>query len=294
MTWLLIVVVAYFLNAFSTVVGKFLLIKNPQPVVYAFYANVLGLGGLVLIPFGFQMADPLQIAIAMVGGIMFTFAILYMFGALSQNEASRIGPFIGGLQPLFILGLAWFFLGERLAFMPLLGLVAIMGGTILISLNKEKANRKGYMMALVATILFAISYTISKYTFTEQGFVSGFVWGRVGAFVGALFFIIWPPQRKIIFSDIRDPKTDTGGLFILGQVTGAISAIMVYYAISISSSLAIVNATRGIEYVFLLIMTVLLSKKVPRILKENMSEEAITQKAIATILIIIGLIIIAL
>ena len=294
MSWLLIVTIAYLLNAFATVVGKFLLTqKNPQPVVYAFYINVLGLLALILIPFGFQMASASQIALALLAGLIFTFAILYMFGALSQNEASRIAPFIGGLQPIFILALAWFFLGETLNSSTLLGFAVIVIGTIMISWNKDKADRQSYVMALVATILFAISYTVSKYTFIEQGFIAGFVWSRVGAFMGALFFIIWPSQRKIIFKEIKDPKTDTGGLFVLGQASGAISAFLVYYAIAISASVAVVSATRGLEYVFLLIMTVMLSKKVPTLLKENISPKILTQKTVAIVLIIMGLIIIA-
>src|SRR3989344_4905535 len=117
MTWFIIAIFAYFLNAVAITIDKFLLSKKiPNPAVYAFFIATLSLLALVLIPFGFHFYSLAQIYIALVAGLIFTFALLYLFRALSQNEASRITPFMGGLQPLFIFILALIFLGEKLGF----------------------------------------------------------------------------------------------------------------------------------------------------------------------------------
>ncbi|MEK7652962.1 MAG: hypothetical protein AAB358_00545 [Patescibacteria group bacterium] len=292
MLWLPITIFAYLLNAVAVTVDKFLLTKKiPNPAVYAFFISFLNLFVLVLIPFGFTIGSIAQIIIALIAGAIFAFALLYMFKALSGNEASRIIPFLGGLQPIFIFVLALFFLGEILTTSALVAFLFIVLGTITISWQSGKTNRQSYLFALVATILFAISYTTNKYIFIDQGFISGFVWTRIGAFLGALLLLIPAQNRKDIFKTFKNPKSSQGSgkLFLFGQVCGALSFIMVNYAISISSSVAVVNALQGVQYVFLLLLIGLLSRKFPKLLKEKFTPSILIQKVTATVLIITGL-----
>lgn len=290
MFWLVITVFAYLLNAVAVTVDKFLLTKKiPNPAVYTFFISFLSLIALVLIPFGFKFYSLGQIVIALIAGVIFTFALLYMFKALSRHEASRVTPFMGGLQPIFVLILALIFLGERLDTKSLIAFFVIILGTIVISWQSGKTNKKSYMMAIISTALFAISYTINKYIFIEQDFISGFVWTRVGAFLGALVLLLWAQNRKDIVAEVRKPKEHAGKLFLFGQSAGALSFILVNYAIAISSSVAMVNALRGTEYVFLLLIVLALSKRFPHLLKEKVTGDTLMQKVTAMVLIIGGL-----
>lgn len=292
MSWVLIAVIAYLLNAIAVVVDKFLLSKKiPNPAVYAFFIATLSLGALILIPFGFQLYSIIQIIIAISAGILFTFALLYMFKALSSNEASRITPFMGGLQPIFIFILALLFLDESLSLQQLIAFAIIISGTVLVSLqkNSEPGNKKAYIFATIATVLFAISYTINKYVFVHQDFISGFVWTRVGSFIGAMTLLLSATNRQDIKTEIKAPKKDAGALFLFGQIAGALSFILVNYAISISPSVALVNALQGLQYIFLLIIVFSLSWKFPKLLEEKMTSIIIIKKIIATLLIIGGL-----
>jgi drug/metabolite transporter (DMT)-like permease len=297
MFWLPISIFAYLLNAIATAIDKFLLSKKiPNPAVYAFFISALSLFALVLIPFGFRLYPLDQIIIALIGGGFFAFALLYMFKALHQNEASRITPFIGGLQPIFIFILAWTFLGEILTAKTLVAFIVIIAGTLLISWNWDrrpvaKSSKMAYLLAVISTILFAISYTISKFAYTNQGFISGFVWTRVGAFLAALCFLLVAKNRRDIYKEIKTPKKDAGLLFLSGQSAGAISFILVNKAMDLSPNIAIVNALRGLEYVFLLIIVLSLHKKFPKLLGERITPKTLAQKILATGLIISGLII---
>jgi len=60
------------------------------------------------------------------------------------------------------------------------------------------------------------------------------------------------------------------------------------YAIAIGS-VTMVNALQGTQYAFLLILTILLSVRFPKILKEDVSESKIVLKIASLILISIGL-----
>jgi len=302
MLWFLIINLAYFLNAISTIINKFLLTKKvPNPAVFTFFICFLNLLALILIPFGFKLYSLEQIAFALITGIIFAFALLYMFKALHHNEASRITPFMGGLQPIFIFLLAWFFLSETLNTTLVIAFITMIIGTVILSwhsdeeLTVEAKNSKthGYLMALIATILFAVMYTMSKYVYLHQDFVSGFVWTRIGAFIGSLILLIKPQNLKDILGEFKESAQKSGLLFVFGQIAGALSFVLVNYAIAISDSVAVVNALRGIEYVFLLIIVLLLSIKFPKLLEEKMTPKTITQKIVATAFIIGGLIIIA-
>ncbi|MFA6421952.1 MAG: GRP family sugar transporter [Candidatus Buchananbacteria bacterium] len=300
MLWMFVIAIAYFLNASAVTIDKFLLSKKMQnPAVYSFFISVLSLLGVVLIPFGFHFVSLEQTLIAFGTGIVFTFAYLFMFYALNGNEATRITPFMGGLQPIFVFFLAWIFLGEFLSPMAIIAFVVIVIGTIIISRQHDKnkkqqsISRKSYIYAIISTLLFAIAYTLTKYVYIEDGFITGFVLTRIGTAIGALLLLIPPKNLKDIINEIKKPKQKTGGLFLVGQGAGALSFILVSYAIAISSSVAIVNASRGLEYVFLLLIIGALSIKYPKLLKEKMSRAIIWRKTIATMCIIIGLVLLA-
>ncbi|MFA5048008.1 MAG: GRP family sugar transporter [Patescibacteria group bacterium] len=300
MSWLIVIVIAYFLNASSTVIDKFLLSKKiPNPAVYAFFISALSLLGVVLIPFGFKAVSGTQVVISLVTGVVFAFSYLFMFKALNENEASRITPFMGGLQPIFVFFLAWFFLDEKLSAWAILAFGLLIFGTLVLSWQKEtsakkiKSSHKSYILAIIATFLFAVAYTLNKYVFVEQGFITGFVWIRIGTFLGAMLFLISPRNLKDIIKEIKTPKKQSSLLFVIGQSAGALSFILVSYAIAISKSVAVVNASRGLEYVFLLLIVITLAKRYPKLLSEKLTPKILIQKISATVLIVAGLVILA-
>lgn len=302
MLWLIVIVIAYLLNASATAIDKFLLSKKiPNPAVYAFFISALSVLGVVLIPFGFHSIPFLQIVIALLTGVVFTFAYLFMFKALGENEASRITPFMGGLQPIFVFVLAWIFLGESLGILAIVAFFVLVIGTIILSrqggqsAKQQRLSRRSYLYATIATILFAIAYTATKYVYNQDGFITGFVWTRLGTFLGAMLLLAYPKNFMDIIGGLKKPQQQqkTGLLFIIGQGAGALSFILVSYAISISSSVAIINASRGLEYVFLLLILIILSRKFPKVLSEKMTPKIVLQKSLATAFIIVGLILLA-
>ncbi len=297
MSWLIIVGVAYLLNAIAAVVDKYLLAKSiPQPAVYAFFISFLGIIALVLIPFGFAVPSFIQIIISLAAGLTFTFALLYLFKALKCNDTSRITPFIGGWQPLFIFILSFLFLNEKLSHAEIFAFFILVGGTILITLEfGKKEGKGGFGVATVSAILFAISYVLTKEVYLNQTFISGFVWTRIGAFLGALLLLIPTDNRRAIFANFKKSKPQqqkTGALFIGGQAAGALSFLLVNYAISLAS-VSLVNAMQGLQYVFLLVMVFFLAKFHPKILKEKMTGLIIWQKVGAIVLVGVGMAILA-
>ena len=298
MHWLIIVLAGHLLNALAFLMDKFLLTKKVlSPFVYAFFIGALGILGAVLIPFGFEMGSANEIINALVGGGTFVAALIFFFSALKANEASRVVPLVGGFVPLFTFILAYFALGERLAQNQILGFAVLVIGGVLITLDKKgpasakatAGRRTGYLYAIIASLVFAASFVITKQVYLEQNFISGFVWSRLGGFIAALAILLIPAQRYAIF---HQPKEKGSGkttlLFFTGQIAGALGFVLVNYAISLAS-VSLVNAMQGVQYAFLLILVVFLGCKFPKILSEKLSGRVLTQKIAAIILISAGI-----
>lgn len=295
MNWIAIVLGGHLLNALAALMDKFLLAKKiPSPFVYAFFIGLLGIFGLVLIPFGFTVPSDVEIIRSLIAGATYVIALVFFFAGLKENEASRVVPLTGGFVPAFTFVLAYFFLDERLGAMEIAAFVALVFGGVLITLEKGgRGSKKGYFYAVVAGFIFALSYVITKQVFIEQNFISGFVWSRIGGFLMALSFLLIPSVRGAIFNQPKQGGTgSTTMLFFTGQVAGALGYVLVNYAISLGS-VSLVNAMQGAQYGFLLLISILLAKKFPKIISEKMSSSVIIQKIIAILLISIGILLIA-
>ena len=298
MNWLVVAIIAHFIFALVFIVDKFLLSKTVlQPRAYAFYVGLLGIFALLLIPFGFTLLPFGQIIASFTAGVLFVLAILFFYKLIKLGEISRIIPIVGGAVPIFTLILTYSFLGERLTGYQLIAFfLLVFGGVIMLWPRKDKINlpigkaslTKKLTLAIIAALFFAGSFVLTKFIFTEQPFINGFIWIRLGGFLGAWLLFLWPGSHQIIFKTTETIKGRSVGLLISNKVLSALAFILLNYAIFLGS-VTLVNSLQGIQYAFLLIIALFLSKKFPQILKEQISRGMILQKIMAILLIALGL-----
>ncbi len=311
--WLFVTIFAYFLNALAITFDKFLLSKDiPRPSAYTFNIGLLNIGIiLVLAPFGFSWLGAKLIFWSILAGLFFISALFLLYTALKHSEASRIIPFIGSLNPLFIFILAFFFLGERLGSKELLAFVLILTGGALISYQKrihkhlfpnliprkitawlwragEMSRVKILSLAVLSAFCFALSYIITKYVYNSTDFLNGFIWTRFGLVLGALLLLLPPSSRQEIFTTEKKSSKKGNSLFLVGQSLGGLSFFLVNYAFSLHS-VTLVQGLQGLQYAFLFLIVLVLSKKFPYILEEDLTPWVIAQKTLALLLIISGL-----
>ncbi|MBI5621494.1 DMT family transporter [Candidatus Falkowbacteria bacterium] len=297
MSWLVIVIIAYALNAVAMAIDKALLTKEvPRPAAYTFYISALGGLAIVLLPFDWQVPTVSALLFNFLAGATFTVGLFLLFSAIKQADVSRVAPFVGGINPFLIFVFAFLFLGERLGVYQVWGFFVVLLGTFLIAVELQPDKKKGLGQALVvalpAGIFFAISYTLTKYVFLHQSFISGFVWIRLGAFVAALFLLLSKSNRQAIFHTASSASGGSKFAFFTGQTSGALSAILVSYAISLAS-VSLVNALQGLQYVFLFAIVLVLKKHHPKLLAEDLSPRVYAQKVVSIALIVLGLFLIS-
>jgi hypothetical protein len=302
MLWLWITISFYFILAVVFLIDKhFLTGPIPKPEVYTFYIGISWVLVLLLVPFvNFYIPEIKQIIISFLAGASFVYGILWFNKSLCKFEASRVVPAVGAMSPLFTFFMVYISSSEKEA-LPFSGIVAfllLILGSILISLEKGKfINIQSLKNSLVAAFLFSLSSVLTKYVYLRQTFWNGFIWTKIGGVLTALlFFIFYREIREEIFKK-RDifPK-ETFALFVSNQSLGAVSNILQNWAFNIVpiAYLAVIQVLQGAQYAFLLILTILLSLKFPKFIKEEISRGVITQKIVAILLIGVGIAILAL
>jgi len=186
---------------------------------------------------------------------------------------------------------------QEINFLKLLSFSLLIIGSILISFKRKKSiTFQSISISGLAAFLFSLSFVLTKLAYASQPFWSAFIWMRIGGFLTALVFLVFPGTRKEIFKSGPKPKKQLGILVLIAQGLGAVALILQNWAIALVpfSFLPFINALEGMKYLFLLFLVGLVSRRFPNFLKEEISKNILIQKLVAVSLIIIGLVILSL
>ncbi len=294
LTWLFIIILAYLFFSFSYFGDKLVLSGPPSPKLYTFYVGILSILVIFLIPFiKFSFPTITGMIWIILEAITYILGLYAMFVALEKFDVSKVMTTIGALQPVVILILTWIFFGfQTITNINFLAFVILFIGSIVISIEKTFKITGNYLvLTLFSSLMFSFAYVFSKLVFLNQSFLQGLVWMNIFTFLFILIFLFDKELRGQIFSKKITLNKKTGILFLFSQSAGGIANILQSFAISLSpvASLAIMNSLRGVQYIFLFIITLIFSFFFPKILKEDISKRIILQKTIAIVLIVFGL-----
>lgn len=290
MIWLILLAIAYLFYAVVFILDKYILARPmPDPVVYAFWVCFLGIFVLGLVPiFGFSLPSSQEIFWSLIAGVSQLVGLILFYRALNKSEVSRLVPFVGAISAVFILILNSISIHEFLTGKQIIAFIILVFGSLVIGFRKKEFFGNGILApALISSFLFAVFWVITKYLFLGTDFVSGLVWVRVGVAIISLFLLFSKKNRQAIFSKIKETKLKTTGFFMLGRGLNVVGSLFFYGAIFLGS-VTLANALQGLQYVFVLILALLLFKKIPD-LKEQFSKEYLIQKIMAIVLICAGL-----
>jgi len=279
------------------ILDKFILTKTvSKPIVYVFYTCIMLLPVWFLIPFGVVLPETLLIwSVIAFSGLTFSLFLWAMYIGFQKSEVSHVGPLLGAVTPLFVLGLSSVFLHEVLSSRQIIAVLILVVSCFLISFEQSKLNHgwhKGMLWGILAGLLASFYYTGSKYVYDVQGFFSGFIliFGFVGIF--GIFLFLFPDIRNLFKKDkeIKKEVSTSKQFMIVGanKILSVIGMVLVQYAISLGA-VSVVNALVGFQYGFLVILVALFSKFKPKFFREDYTKLEIIQEVTAVILIGVGL-----
>lgn len=294
LTWLFVIILAYFFFSLSYFGDKLILSGPPKPNAYTFYVGAISIFAVLFIPFiKFGLPSKGTIFWIIAEALVYILGLYAMFSALEKFDVSRVMTTIGATQPVFILVLTWLFWGfEAMSKTDIFAFVLLVLGSFLISFEKNSKTTGNYLkITIMASALFSLDYIFSKIVFLNSGFLQGFVWMRIFVFLFALMFLVSKNNRKEIFKKQSIGDKKTWAIFVGTHTSGGIANILQGFAISLApvAFLPIINSLRGMQYVFLFLIVLFFSVFFPKILKEEVSKRVIAQKIISIALIAAGL-----
>jgi drug/metabolite transporter (DMT)-like permease len=317
--WLTIALLAYLINAGVYVADKFLLSKKiHSSIVYAFYVGIWSFLNIFLLFIDPWVPNFQELIIDLLAGILFLATLIFWYKALHQSEATRVVPIVGALTPIFSFLLSFAFLGEHLSERHLLAFAVLIIGGVLISVKHTKfyefkmmadrfknvfgdlfghihagfrPTQRLLINSTISAFFFAAFYVLAKYIYSHQPFVGGFVWSRMGSFIGVVLILLVPAWRRLI-SEHNSNKTKTVKMnwffFLTVRASAAIAFIFLNRAISLGN-VALINSLQGAQYLFLILLVLFISKKHPHIFKEEVGGGVAFQKVCGALLVGLGL-----
>ena len=292
--WLLIIIIAYLFFALASLGDKLVLAGRPKPISYTFYIGVFGLFIIFFIPFikfGFPNAVAL-LWIALDAAVHIA-GVYAMFVALEKFDVSKVMATIGATQPIFIFILTCVFWGwQALPLIYIIAFLLLFIGSVIISAEKNFETTGNYLkITILSSLMFSLDYVFAKFVFLNQPFLQGVIWIMLFIFLFVLVFLLKKSHRKEIFARRMVSNKKTQLTFLFAQICGGIANFLQSFAIYLApvAFLAIINSLKGIQYVFLFIITLFFSFFYPKILKEEISKKIVVQKMVSIVLIVVGL-----
>lgn len=294
-TVLLLTILATSLFALGNLVDKWLVNRPNQktnttdsPAALVAVGAVFFLLGAIIIwiLFLFKLRLP-QINPNVVGlllnGLVFSVTIWSYLSALENDEdIVRVVPFFQ-LIPVFGIVAGYVFLNEQLGFIAIgaILLLAIGGATL--------AFKDGYFNTRIVCLMLLSSFmaNVNDISFAKFGreidVLSAFFWDFLGKAVFGLIVLV---RKEIRLQFVSTMKTKFG--VQAANETIATTADGIFDWVKLFAPVAIVQGLCATQPLFLLVFSVLLSKFLPGIHKEDYTKRAAQQKVVGISLMVIG------
>lgn len=285
--WIILSLLAAFIWSCVNVVDKHVLSKYKlQPIVFVAVLSSLGLvAGLTLLIILKIKLSPLLI-IGLIVGATYPLVNLLYFKAIKLEEVSRVIPWFAFSSLLVVIG-AGIFLKEILTLQQYIGIGILLSGLFIITIKRDFTIKFGQWMIFMflASLLTAIQVIIEKYLLTNVNPLYLFTFIEIGAFLGVIPFLIvnWKTIKAAIINQTKILR-----IVLVNETVNISATFIMLMAISIGL-VSLVSVMGAMQFLFLLLLTILISLFYPKILKEELAGRIIGLKVIAVILIICGI-----
>ncbi|MGH9326079.1 MAG: EamA family transporter [Terriglobia bacterium] len=257
-------------------------------VSYVFWLGAISIFGLVLIPFGFKLPHFKIAAMAFGAGLLDLIASYFYYWALKSGEASEELAAMGGFAPVATALISIPLLKQPLGG-QLMGFILMTSGGFLMFFAEKAPWQKMLPKILIASGAFGMTDVLQKMVFDRTNFVTGYVFFTIGTFIGAAALLVPPSWRQQIFahSEGADPRSKFW--YMVNRVIAGVGSFLVVFAVSRTSP-ALVEAISGVRYAIIFAAAFAITVWKPSWFREDFGKRALAAKAVATALVIAGLI----
>lgn len=298
MIWLFSALAGAAIHAVANFVDKYILEKEiPDYQALPIYTAIVSFvfGTIFWLIAGFPLLSLRDGAIVLTTGILSAFGLVFYFKALTVEETSRV-IILFQMTPVIALALSFLFLKEAVTTTQFIGFLLILAATTLISFKKnptDKTFSAGFFYILLFDFLQAIASILVKYTINLNSFKTIVAWESWGlALGGAIIYLLIPSLRKAFHQSLLKITKRAIGILTLNDMFFIAGKLFFFFGFS-QGPVALVKVLEGTQTFFGILYGWLLHLAYPAIFKEKITRHALTNKLIAALLLLEGIILIS-
>ncbi len=304
MSWLIILAIAVISDALRIFIDNYVsdvYFKEKgavsQKIVSGIVTPILGIIILIFTGFSFTEIPPIALALLLMSGVLSSVAGIPYYKALEIDDSTNIGIFFQ-FSPILYLIIGWIIGDEQFSIIQLLACFIILAAPLLVVITAKKRSRKVRIKAALLAFISIIFYVASGETFI-QGNVDGInIFSEIGLVLiakGLTDLLIIGSRRKLRHRLAKVVKSSRRKVLFpinISIIMRVIQEFSYRIGLIIAPSVAIASAASdAVEPAVIFFMGLLLTILWPKFGREKLQKKTVLVHFIATVLVVIGIVI---
>ncbi len=295
MWWVILVLLASMLWAFTNFIDKYLIEKyfSKKIGILVIFSGIIGFFVAPIFLFlnpNVLSLDLFSIIIIILNSFLLIFYLFPYFRVLEKNDASTVVPLFQ-LIPLISIFLGYLFFGEVLTIIQIFVGIIMIISSVGISLDFSKKLILGFdtfVLMFLSSFLVALNSVIFKFFSIDAGFFAVAFWQYIGFSIIALIFLVFVKKYRLDF--IWVIKKSGKRIVSINAINEVINifAQIIFYSTFVLAPIGLIWLFNGFQPFFVLIIGLLLTILFPKIIKENVLKKVLYKKLFFIILLFIG------
>lgn len=243
--------------------------KQIGPFKSFFWSQLAGLLSIFFLAFVFTISanvSALVIILSAIGAIIYAAGYLYFFKGFEIGNVSIVAATMN-LWAVFTMLFAFIFMGQRLSTIQTLGVLMIISGATLASLNWNEVRKQGLHLsagvkeAIFGAFLFGIFWNISEIISEEIGWLLTTLIVKFGIVLFLLIFSFLV-KREI---NLSNASIKIKYIVMLMGVIEAGAVALVNYGLTIGDAILITPIASALSIVTIVLAIIFLNEKVTKL-----------------------------
>lgn len=289
MSWLVLILISVNLSALVSLFDKFYCSKKVKSIYsFAFLVNFFYLVFILVTTYILRKSFVFNwlVIYPILSGLTYFLTWIFWWKAMTTSEVSRVVG-VASVQPVINAILAVFFLNEVISVNKWSAIILIVAGAFLCSWEKKKNGgfNKAYLYVLVAVCFGAVGNILVKFS---MGTMPALVVNCLSFYATFPLFLLMLKDKKVfqeVKKNLLDKKSSVPIFF--RSLIGYLAICFYMLAVGagpVSSVVTVNNAAPLLVFVY----SIGVSFFWPKIIKEELSRQALFTKTIAIIMIVVG------
>lgn len=304
MNWLVVLAIAVVSDALRIFIDNYIsdvYFKEKgavsQKIVSGIVTPILGIIILIVTGFNFTEIPPVALTLLLMSGVLGSLAGIPYYKALEIDDSTNIGIFFQ-FSPILYLIIGWAIGDEQFSIIQLLACFIILAAPLLVVITAKKRSRKVRIKAALLAFISIIFYVASGETFI-QGNVDGInIFSEIGLVLitkGLSDLLIIGSRRKLrnrLAKVVKSSRRKVLFPINISIVMRVIQEFSYRIGLIIAPSVAIASAASdAVEPAVIFFMGLLLTILWPKFGREKLQKKTVLVHFIATVLVVIGIVI---